>query len=208
MTTFAILYIRDNYHTGQITAELVLAFLVVGALIGTLAGGRITDMLLDRGFLQGRVWVPAICYLASAVLLVPGLLGKSVTPAIWFDTAGAALLCAANPPLNAARLDIMPAGLWGRAESVRTVVRSLAEAAAPTLFGVVSELIAGFTPQQSPVSTHTTVKHLTNSASTGLEWSFLIMLSTVALAGIFLLRARDTYAVDVATAAASNQGTD
>jgi len=40
------------------------------------------------------------------------VLGHSVTPALWFDIAGAALLSAANPPLDAARLDIMPAPLW------------------------------------------------------------------------------------------------
>jgi MFS family permease len=208
LTTFAILFIRGRYHAGQIEAELVLAVLVGGALIGTIVGGRVTDLLLDHGFLKGRVWVPAICYLVSTVLLVPGLLGTSVTPAVWFDTAGAALLCAANPPLNAARLDIVPAGLWGRSEAVRTVVRSLSEAAAPTVFGVLSDLIAGVIPEQSPVGTHTKVGPISDSAARGLEWSFLIMLSTVALAGVFLIRARTTYARDVATAAASNQGTD
>jgi MFS family permease len=208
LTTFAILFIRGRYHAGQIEAELVLAVLVGGALIGTLVGGRVTDLLLDHGYLKGRVWVPAVCYLVSTVLLVPGLLGTSVTPAVWFDTAGAALLCAANPPLNAARLDIVPAGLWGRSEAVRTVVRSLSEAAAPTLFGVLSELIAGVIPEQSQVGLHTKVGPISASDARGLEWSFLIMLSTVAVAGVFLVRARLTYARDVATAAASNQGTD
>ena len=45
---------------------------------------------------------------------IPGILGSHLTPALWFDIAGAALLSAANPPLDAARLDIVPAGLWGR----------------------------------------------------------------------------------------------
>ncbi|WP_249009511.1 MFS transporter [Conexibacter sp. DBS9H8] len=208
LTTFAILFIRGRYHAGQVEAELVLVFLVVGALIGTLVGGRVTDLLLDRGHLQGRVWVPAVCYLLAVVLLVPGFLGTSLTPAIYFDTAGAALITAANPALNAARLDIMPAGLWGRAESIRTVVRSLAEAVAPVTFGALADLVAGVIPQQTPVGTHTHVAPLSSSAAQGLEWSFIIMLATVALAGVFLLRARATYAIDVATAAASNQGTD
>jgi MFS family permease len=208
LTTFAILFIRGRYHAGQVEAELVLVFLVVGALVGTLAGGRLTDLLLDRGHPQGRVWVPAVCYLLAVVLLVPGFLGTSLTPAIYFDTAGAALIMAANPALNAARLDIMPAGLWGRAESIRTVVRSLAEAVAPVTFGALADLIAGVIPQQTPVGTHTHVAPLSGAAAQGLEWSFIIMLATVALAGVFLLRARSTYAIDVATAAASNQGTD
>ena len=84
----------------------------------------------------------------------PGILSSHLTPAVWFDVAGAALLSAANPPLDAARLDIMPAGLWGRAESTRTVLRSLAQALAPLVFGGLSQLIAGIAPEQAPIGTH------------------------------------------------------
>ena len=44
------------------------------------------------------------------------------------------------------------------------------------------------------------------SAARGLEISFLVLLGTLAAAGVFLLRARYTYPRDVATAAASHQG--
>src|SRR6202030_1841630 len=127
------------------TAELVLALLVGGALVGTLASGRITDLMLRRGNLSARVIVPAVCYIGAAALLIPGFLATKLTPAVCFDVAGAALISAANPPLQAARLDIVPAGLWGRAESLRTFVRSLAQALAPLLFGGLSSLVAGFT---------------------------------------------------------------
>jgi MFS family permease len=203
LQTFAILFVRGHYHASQATATLVLAMLVLGALIGTLASGRITDLMVSRGHVEARVWIPAICYLGAAALLVPGVLGSSLMPALWFDVGGAALLSAANPPLDAARLDIMPAGLWGRAESVRTVLRSLAQALAPILFGGLSQLIAGVLPQQTPVGTH--AGFISASTSRGLEITFLIMLSTLAAAGVFLWRARVTYPRDVATAAASQQ---
>jgi MFS family permease len=203
LQTFAILFVRGHYHASQATATLVLAMLVLGALIGTLASGRITDVLVSRGHVEARVWIPALCYLGAAALLVPGILGNSITPALWFDVGGAALLSAANPPLDAARLDIMPAGLWGRAESIRTVVRSLSQALAPLLFGGLSQLIAGVLPEQTPVGTHAGI--IDPSASRGLEITFLIMLSTLAAAGVFLARARHTYPRDVATAAASQQ---
>jgi hypothetical protein len=45
------------------------------------------------------------------------------------------------------------------------------------------------------------------STARGLEISFLILLVTLGAAGVFLIRARFTYAEDVATAAASHQGT-
>jgi len=205
LSTFALLFVRGHYHVGQATASLVLGLLVAGAMIGTLISGKVTDEMVRRGFLEARVWVPAICYLAATALLIPGILGSRLTPAVWFDVAGAALLSAANPPLDAARLDIMPAGLWGRAESVRTFLRSLSQALAPLVFGGLADLIAGIVPAQAPIGTHT--GGVSPSTARGLEISFLILLVTLAAAGLFLIRARFTYAEDVATAAASHQGT-
>lgn len=204
LSTFALLFVRGHYHASQATAELVLALLVGGAMIGTLVSGRLTDAMVRSGFLEARVWVPAICYFAAAALLVPGVLGKNLTPAVWFDVAGAALLSAANPPLDAARLDIMPAGLWGRAESTRTFLRSLTQALAPLVFGGLADLIAGIAPAQAPIGTHP--GGVSPSTARGLEISFLVLLATLAAAGVFLARARNTYAQDVATAAASHQG--
>jgi MFS family permease len=204
LSTFALLFVRGHFHASQATAELVLGLLVAGAMVGTLVSGRVTDLLLRRGYLEVRVWVPALCYLGAAALLIPGILGSHLMPAVWFDFAGSALLAAANPPLDAARLDIMPAGLWGRAESTRTVLRSLAQALAPLLFGGLADVIAGIAPEQAPIGTHPGV--ISPGAARGLQISFLLLLGTLAAAGVFLLRARYTYPRDVATAAASNQG--
>jgi hypothetical protein len=98
----------------------------------------------------------------------------------------------------------MPAGLWGRAESVRTFLRSLAQALAPLVFGGLSQLIAGIVPLQTPIGTH--AAGVSPSEARGLEISFLILLVTLFAAGAFLARARFTYAEDVATAGASVQG--
>jgi hypothetical protein len=167
-------------------------------------GGRVPDLLLRRGDLGARVWFPGVCYIGAAMLFVPGLLGKHLTPALWFDVAGATLVFAANPPIQAARLDVVPSGLWGRAQSTLTFVRSLAQAAAPLIFGGVSQLVAGIVPSQAPIGTRPHAP--TTSASTALEITFLIMLVTLVAAGVLLFRARTTFASDVATAAASEPG--
>jgi MFS family permease len=202
LQTFALVFMRGHYHTSQATATLVLGALVVGSLIGTLVSGPVTDLLTRHGRFEARVWVPAVCDLAAAAVLIPGLLSSSLSSAIWFDVAGAALISAANPPLDAARLDIMPPGLWGRAESTRTFLRSLAQALAPLIFGAVADLIAGFVPPQAPIGTHAHAA-VSSATGTGLQICFLIMLVTLAGAGVILLRARHTYPTDVATAAAS-----
>jgi MFS family permease len=201
LQTFALLFVKGHYHASQATSELVLALLVVGAVIGTLVGGRFPDVLLRRGDLGARVWFPGVCYIGAALCLIPGFVGSSLTPAVWFDVAGAALISAANPPIQAARLDVVPAGLWGRTQSALTFVRSLAQAAAPLVFGGVSQLVAGIVPSQAPIGTHTGAP--SSTASSGLEITFLIMLVALFAAGWFLFRARETFATDVATAAAS-----
>jgi MFS family permease len=204
LTAFALLFVRGHYHVGQATSELVLAMLVFGALIGTLVSGWLTDALLRSGWINSRIVIPAVCYLGATVLLIPGFVSDHLTPALWFDVAGAALLSAANPPLDAARLDIMPAGLWGRAESVRTVIRSLAQALAPIIFGGLAQLIAGIAPKQAPIGTHP--GPVSPGQARGLEITFLLLLVVLAAGGIALLKARTTYARDVATAGMSHQG--
>jgi MFS family permease len=206
LQTFAFLFIEGHYRVGFESALLVLVTLVAGGLVGTLVSGRVTDVMLRRGFLNARVWAPAICYIGASVLLVFGFLSSHLSSALWFLVGGATLISAANPPLDAARLDIMPALLWGRAESARTVLRSLAQALAPVLFGSLADFIAGIAPSPSPISTHRAPVSI--STGTGLQLTFLIMLSVLALAGAILLRARYTYPGDVATAAASASAAD
>jgi MFS family permease len=206
LQTFALLFVKGHYHSSQAAAELALALMVLGLVIGSLVGGRVTDQLLERGMLAARMWFPSACYCAAAVLLAIGLLGSHLTPALWFDVAGAALISAANPPIQAARLDVVPAGLWGRASSALTVVRSLAQALAPLLFGGLSQLVAGIVPQQAPIGTHPRAP--SSSTATGLQVTFLIMLAALLAASVFLFRASRTFASDVASAAASEPGAE
>jgi MFS family permease len=198
LETFATVFVRSHFHVSQGEATLVLGVLVVGAVIGTLAVGPVSDFITRRGHLGARVWVPAVCDVGAGLLLIPGFLTHSLTTAIPFCFLGTALIAAANPPLDAARLDIMPSGLWGRAESTRTFLRSIAQAVAPLAFGAVSDLIAGFTPHGAIVGTHT--GQIASGTGTGLQVTFLIMLVSLFASGWFLWRARPSYPRDVATA--------
>ncbi|MGO9974892.1 MAG: MFS transporter [Solirubrobacteraceae bacterium] len=201
LQTFALLFVKGHYHASQATAELVLALLVVGAVIGTVVGGQLSDIMLRRGNLAARVWFPGACYIGAALLLIAGFVGRSLGTAQWFEVGGATLISAANAPIQAARLDVVPAGLWGRATSALTAVRSLAQALAPLVFGGVSVLVAGIVPAQAPIGTHPQAP--SSSATTGLQVCFLIMLAALFAGGVFLIRARITFASDVASAAAS-----
>ncbi len=60
LTAFALVFVRGHYGVGALESDLVLALLVGGALIGTLVSGWLGDLLLRRGMLTSRIWLPAV----------------------------------------------------------------------------------------------------------------------------------------------------
>ena len=183
VSTFGVEFVRGQYGVGQVLANLLLLVVGGGAVIGVLTGGPIGDALLHRGRLSGRVTVAAVAATATVLLFIPALLTRSALTALPYVVLAAAALSAQNPPIDAARLDIMPAWLWGRAEGVRNLVRTGAQALAPLLFGVVSQYVFG-------------------GGNNGLRWTFWVMMLPLSASAVFLFAAARRYPVDVATAAA------
>jgi len=182
--TFGLEFAKEQYRVGQVVATALLLVTGVGCVLGTLAGGTVGDWLLRRGRLDARILVAAAAAVATTLLFVPAIFTRvSGTAVIALIAAGFAL-SAQNPPIDAARLDIMPPSLWGRAEAVRTFLRSMAQALAPLLFGAVSDYVFG-------------------GGRTGLQWTFVVMLLPLAGSAYLLFHALPTYPRDVATAAAS-----
>lgn len=183
LRAFGVEYLKDQYGLPQSAATALIVVLGVAALGGVLLGGRAGDRLLARGRITARVEIPGGAALLSAVLFAIALLMGQLWIAMVLLAAAAVCLGATNPPLDAARLDIMPGGLWGRAEAVRSALRDSADAVSPLLFGVVSTALFGG----------------------GLQYTFLVMLvSLFAAAPILLLAGRRTYPADVAAAAATS----
>jgi predicted MFS family arabinose efflux permease len=197
MRTFGVVFVRGHFGLPQATAVTVLFVAGLGSLAGVLTSGRLADRLTARGMPSARIVVGAVSYFIASIVLLPALLVGSVGLALPLLAVAAAGLAAPNPPLDAARLDIMPSGLWGRAEGVRTMLRQTAQAAAPLVFGFVADALGGtggsfgVRGAVSPASAH------------ALDITFLIMLLPLAANGGLLLCARRTYAADVATAVAS-----
>jgi MFS family permease len=177
--TFGVEFVRGQYHVDAALANLLMIAVGGGAAVGVVAAGPLSDMWLQRGHLQSRVTVAAVAAVATVLLFIPALVTGSILTALPYVIFAALALSAQNPPIDAARLDIMPAGLWGRAEGIRTFLRTAAQALAPLLFGMVSDYI-------------------------GLQPTFFIMLLPLAASAYFLFRARVSYPRDVATAAAAS----
>jgi predicted MFS family arabinose efflux permease len=178
---FAVEFEKQQYGIGQSLASTLVLLLGIGALIGVLWGGRAADAWMRRGRVAARVEVPGLTVLLSAVFFVPAFLTGQVFVAALFLGLAAMCLGAANPPFDAARLDIMPGGLWGRAEAVRSLLRDLGDASAPLLFGVVSSSVF--------------------SDGSGLRDTFLLALvALVAASAVALTLGRRSYPHDVAAA--------
>jgi MFS family permease len=207
LRSFAIIFATGHYGISKPMATSLIVVIGAGAVAGVLAGGRVADGLLRRGHARARVLVPAVCLLALPLVLAPAIATTAVAVALPLLIGGAFLLGAPNPPLDAARLDIMHPRLWGRAESVRTVLRSVGESAAPLLFGYVSQYIFG-----GPGSSAGTGGGSGGGGQTGnpagLEYTFLLFLIPLVAAGLLALVGLRTYPRDVATASASVRAID
>jgi sugar phosphate permease len=196
LSTFGVALLCGRFQIGQATATVLISVLGVGALIGVLSTGRIADWLTIRGHISARIVVGGAAFLAAAVFILPTLLAGSLLPALVFAFLAGIALGGVNPPLNAARLDIVDSRLWGTAEAVRSTLSSISTGLAPVIFGAVSTALG-----QDELAN---AGEVAPSAASALSRTFLIMLVTlVVAAGLLLCLARRTYPRDVATAMAS-----
>ncbi|MDE3206652.1 MAG: MFS transporter [Acidobacteriota bacterium] len=182
--TFGLEFVNRQYGVSTVLANLLMLVIGAGAVLGVIVGGNAGDALTRRGRINGRMLVAGVAATATVGLFVPAAFTHDPMTALPYITAAAFCLAAQNPTLDAARLDIMPPTLWGRAEGVRTLLRAGAQSIAPLTFGGLSDLLSG---------THQ-----------GLRYTFIIMLVPLAASGLILLRGLRYYPTDVATAAASN----
>jgi MFS family permease len=200
--TFGLLFFRGHYHLGQAAATVTSAALVLGALAGVLIAARLADRLLNGGRLDARLTVGGVGYLAAAILFIPPVVLPTVALALPVYLIAAAALTAPSAPVDAAILDVIPPGLWGRAEGVQTAVRTVAMALAPVSFGFLADVLGETSSHSFGQGTFTTSAR---SSAQGLEVTFLIMLVTLAIAGILLLLGSRSYPRDAATAIASER---
>ncbi|MBO0821735.1 MAG: hypothetical protein J2P26_12905, partial [Nocardiopsaceae bacterium] len=184
LQTFGTEFVSGQYGISQAVSNLLLLVVGLGAVVGVVASGPISDALLRRGHLTSRVTVAAVSASVTVLLFIPALVTHSVMTALPYVVFAAAALTAQNPPIDAARLDIMPSWLWGRSEGLRTLLRTAAQSLAPLLFGAFADYVFG-------------------GGTAGLKWTFVIMLIPLTASAVYLFQARKRYPRDVATAAAA-----
>lgn len=199
LQTFVVVYLRGRFDVGQGIATVLMVVVGLGVIVGTLITGPLSDRVIARGHIAGRPIIGGLACLFAAVFFLPGFLMTAVFVAAPLLFLGSMGIGGANPPLDAARLDIMHSRLWGRAESVRNFLQTLLKSSAPLLFGYLSILFApaGADPDQ-----------VQGGGAVGLTRAVIVMLGVLVVAGVILLTAaRARYPRDVATAIASEAAT-
>jgi predicted MFS family arabinose efflux permease len=200
LQAFIVVFLRGRYDFGQGTATMLLVLVGVAVVIGTLVTGPLSDRLVARGRIASRPVIGGLACLWAACWAVPGLAVGTFAVGFPILLVAAVGMGGANPPLDAARLDIMHSRLWGRAESVRNFVQTLFKSSAPLLFGYLSVVM-------SPVGSNP--DQVQGGGAEGLTRAMMLMLGALLVAGVLLLVfARRTYPRDVATAIASERTTE
>ncbi len=188
MQVFGVAFAHGWFDLAHSAAIALVLLFGASGLAGALVGGRLGDYLLSHGHLSARVSVTTLAYLGTAVFLIPFFATRMLLVAVPALMLAGFSLGAVNPPLDAARLDIMHPYLWGRAESVRVALRQIAEALGPVIFGYLAE-------------------HVFAGGPVGLQRTFLLMLVPLFVGGGVAFLAFRTYPRDVATAYAYTQRT-
>ena len=180
---FGFIYLTQHYGVSRAMLGGLIVIVGIGGLAGVFFGGRLSERFLKRGHTTTRIVLPGVAMILAVACFAPAIWTTSVYVGIGMLTLAATFLAAANPAIDAARLDIVVPNLWGRAESGRMAMRAVLEGAAPLIFGFASDWLGG--------------------GVNGLKWTFLIMLIPLIIAASLAIPGRHTYPPDVATAGAS-----
>ena len=176
--TYAFAFAGRHLGLSSAASTLGLVAVGVGAVAGVLTTGRIADALIGRGRLNARPVVAAIALGAAALCFVPGVLIPVVAIALPLLVVGGVALGGANPPLDAARLDVIHHNAWGRAEGIRSSVRMAGYTAGPLITGSLS-------------------------VAFGLGVAFALLCLALVAAGVVMVFAVRYYPYDVSAATAT-----
>lgn len=204
LETFAELYFRERYGVGQGLATVLFLLVAVGAVAGVVFSGRLTDGLIRKGHLTARIVVGTVAYAATAVTFIPGVYSRVLPLSMPIFFVAAFCIGAANPPVDAARLDIVPSRLWGRAEAVRTALRQVLQGLAPVIFGLVSEAFGG---RGAGIATgvDTAATHGSATAAHALEMAFILLSTPLLVGSAVLWSSRKAYPAEILAARRSDE---
>lgn len=179
-------YERHAGLSSGAAAGVTGGLILLGALFGTLAGGRVADRLRPR-YEGAPMLFAGVSLLAGAAVMMPTFLPVPLGVRIALQLPAVALIVGGLPALATMIAEVVPPSMRGTAFSVTGLFTALAGALSPLLIGFISDLF--------PISVDGETKgHLGNA--------FIAMLPVVMLGAAVVLRGRRNVAADTARAAA------
>ncbi len=152
-----------RYHDLSIAAATSsIAVVAIGGLIGAVTSGQVADYLIHAKHPSARIAVAGTARVLAVPFFFMAYLIDVTALALLSLSVGAFFLVAGIPPTNAARADVLHPNLRGRGTSLDAVCQSLASAASPIIFGILSD-------------------------ATDLRTAFVILIPLSAVAGVLLL---------------------
>lgn len=165
-------FYKREYGLSAGEAGLYTGLFGLGAAIGVVGGGFVSDRYMRRGHVNARIVVVSVSSVLATLTLAPAFLVGTLAAATPLFVIGGVCLTMPIAPGEAMMNDVVVAPLRGRAGSVRGICRSLG-ALSPLVIGVLSN-------------------------SFGLANALAIVTPAYAIGGIVVLLAARSYGADLA----------
>ena len=166
------------------SAGLTAGLILVGALIGTIAGGRVADRIRTQ-YDGAPMLLAGVSLLAGSVLIMPSFLPVPVWARIPLQIPAIALIVCGLPALSTMITEVVPATMRGTAFSITGFFSAVAGAVSPLIIGIIAD--------RFPITIAGEEKgHLGNA--------FLCVMPIVMVGALVVLRGRRHVVADTANA--------
>ncbi len=169
-------FYKREYGLSAGQAGIYTGLFGLGAAVGVVGGGFLSDRYLRRGLANARIMVISVSSVLATISLAPAFLVGNLAVATPLFVIGGICLTLPIAPGEAMMNDVVVAPLRGRAGTIRGICRSLG-ALSPLVIGVLSNAF-------------------------GLANALAIVTPTYAVGGIVILAATRSYGADLAFVAA------
>lgn len=188
---------RHNDMNAAQAAGLTGAIIMVGAIVGTLTGGRIADRMRPRSPGAPMTWAGISLASGGSLLAVSFVDGMPLAAQLPMQSIGVGLVVAALPATTAMTSEVVSARLRGTAFSLTRVLSSLIAAFSPSIIGLLADSnpVVVSSPEDWQVL-------LTGSevVKGNLGLAFILMSPVLVLGAIVLFRGRSHVEGDIARA--------
>ena len=133
-------FFKEVHHLSASKAGAYAIFFGLGAGVGVVSGGFISDRLLRRGNVNARIYVCVFSSVACTIAFVPAFATSNLAITLPLFLIGGFFLTVPLAPADALLTDVVVAPLRGRAAALRSIVRSIG-ACAPLVIGALKGAI-------------------------------------------------------------------